>query len=303
VVLAPYDIAATAIGVGAVRPRQACSILGTTLCTEVVTDEVRLGAAAGLTVASGVSGRYLRAFPTLAGGEVLSWACQVLGVADAGALVELAAASDIGAHGLVFLPYLSPAGERAPFLAPQARGSLLGMSLEHGRADIARAVLEGLSLVLQDCLVASGAAPRELRVCGGGAASPTWLQLIADVTGVPVSRSTDSEVGARGAFLTATVATGAAADHEAAVDRHVTLADTLSPHPDRAAAYAALFGDFLALRDPAAAGWPHLAALRGRLGPGTGGPVTVGSPDPGPAVGTPSPAAGAATPATAAVRP
>ena len=225
-VLSPYDIAATAIGVGAVAPGQACSILGTTLCTEVVADEVRLGEEpAGLTVALGLPGRYLRAFPTFAGGDVVQWACTLLGLDDPEQLGELAVRARPGAGGLCFLPYLSPAGERAPFLDPLVRGTFAGLSFEHGREHVARAVLEGLTLVVRDCLVASRAAPTELRVCGGGAASPLWLQLIADVTGVPVLRSTDTEVGAKGAYLVGLVATGAAARVEDVVDECVRVRD------------------------------------------------------------------------------
>lgn len=268
VVMAPYDIASTAIGVGAVEPGQACSILGTTLCTEVVTDQVSLGEeAAGLTVASGVPGRYLRAFPTLAGTEVIQWTCSMLGLDDPLQLGDLAASCGVGAGGLTFLPYFSPAGERAPFLDPQARGSFLGMSFEHNREHVARAVLEGLTLVIRDCLTASCGAPSELRVCGGGAASALWLQMIADVCGVPVSRSTDTEVGARGAFLIGLVATGAANSVEDAAARYVRLGDTYRPDPDRAARYTELFSDFVALRDATAASWPLLAQMRQRSAP------------------------------------
>ncbi len=92
VVMAPYDIASTAIGVGAVNDGQACCILGTTLCTEVVTDKVILGEqAAGITVALGLPGRYLRALPTLAGTEVIQWACKLMGFEDPFQLGELAA--------------------------------------------------------------------------------------------------------------------------------------------------------------------------------------------------------------------
>lgn len=167
-----------------------------------------------MTVASGVPGRYLRAFPTLAGTEVIQWTCSMLGLDDPFQLGDLAASCGVGAGGLTFLPYFSPAGERAPFLDPQARGSFLGMSFEHNREHVARAVLEGLTLVIRDCLTASRGAPSELRVCGGGAASALWLQMIADVCGVPVSRSTDTEVGARGAFLIGLVATEAASSVE-----------------------------------------------------------------------------------------
>lgn len=209
VVMAPYDIAATAIGVGAVKPGQACTILGTTLCTEVVTAHpLSGGPAAGLTVALGLPGLYLRAFPTLAGGEIIQWAGAMLGLDGPLQLGALAMGAEKGAGGLTFLPYLSPAGERAPFLDPLARGSFHGLTVDHGRAELARAVLEGLSLVVRDCLAASGAHPSSLAVCGGGAANDVWVRMIADVTGVPVSRSADAEAGARGAYVVGALATG-----------------------------------------------------------------------------------------------
>ena len=265
VVMAPYDIASTAIGVGAVNDAQACCILGTTLCTEVVTDEVVLGEqAAGITVALGLPGRYLRALPTLAGTEVIQWACKLMGFEDPFQLGELAAGCDPGAGGLAFLPYLSPAGERAPFLDPMARGAFLGLSFEHGREHVARAVLEGLTLVIHDCLAASQAEPTELRVAGGGAASPFWLQMIADVTGVPVSRSTDTEAGAKGAFLVGLIATGKAADVDELASRYVKVRDTFEPDPARSRLYADVYADFVSLRDTTAVAWPRLGAMRRR---------------------------------------
>ncbi len=265
VVLSSYDIASTAIGVGAVNSGQSCSILGTTLCTEVVTEEVNLGEeASGLTVALGLPGKYLRAFPTLAGGEVIQWACHLLRFDDPVGLGDLAARARPGAGGLTFLPYFSPAGERAPFLDPLARGAFLGLSFEHRREHVARAVFEGLTLVILDCLAASRAKPTELRVCGGGAASSVWLQLIADVTGIPVLRSTDTEVGAKGAFLLGQVAAGGAARVEDVVPLYVRTRDTFDPDPARTALYADLFADFLAVRATTAGAWPRLAAMRDR---------------------------------------
>ncbi|NDU74501.1 carbohydrate kinase [Actinomadura sp. DSM 109109] len=267
VVLAPYDIASTAIGTGAVDTGQACTILGTTLCTETVVDGPRLdGDPSGLTVAMGLPGRYLRAFPTLAGGQVVDWACRVLGLTAPAALAELAAGSPPGAGGLVFLPYLSPAGERAPFLDPQARGAFHGLTVHHEREHIARAVLEGLSLVVRDCLTAAGTRPTELRVSGGGSASPVWLGMLADVTGVPVVRSADSEAGARGAFVVGLLATGRATDARAAADAHVRPGDTYAPDPERSAHYAQAYEDFLTVRAATAPAWPALAAVRARTG-------------------------------------
>ncbi|WP_043618229.1 FGGY-family carbohydrate kinase [Nonomuraea candida] len=263
VVMAPYDIAATALGAGAVEPGQACGILGTTLCTEVVVGSPGLeGEPVGITIA--LPGGYLRAFPTFAGTEVVQWTCRLLGLSAPDELGELAMASAPGAGGLAFLPYLSPAGERAPFSDPRARGALLGMSFEHGREHVARAVLEGLTMVIRDCLAATGAAPEELRVCGGGAASAAWLGLIADVTGLPVRRPIDSEVGARGAYLVGLAATGAAPSVAAAAAGHVRLRAAVEPDPGRRARYDRLFEDFLALRGTTAGAWPLLADMRGR---------------------------------------
>jgi erythritol kinase (D-erythritol 1-phosphate-forming) len=243
VVMAPYDICATAIGAGAVAAGQACSILGTTLCTEVVLDEVDTGGEpSAMTVALGVPGRWLRAFPTLAGTEVLTWVLGLLGLSRPDELAALAAQAEPGAGDLAFLPYLSPSGERAPFLDPGARGMLLGLRFGHGRQEIARAVFEGLTLVIRDCFEAARTATTELRLCGGGAGSDLWCQLIADVTRVPTSRSADREVGAQGALICALVATGAAPSFDAVRAMCVDAAGTVRasssaplPAPERPA--------------------------------------------------------------------
>lgn len=201
VVMAPYDIVATAYGVGVTSPGQACVILGTTICTEVITAKLDLsGPAVGTTIALGED-LHLRAMPTLAGCETLEWAARMLGVDSLSNLEMLASASPAGARGVLFLPYLSEAGERSPFLDPQACGSFHGFKLSHAQCDMARAVYEGVSYAIRECLGATGAAVKEMRVCGGGARSSLWCQVIANVTGVRVLRSSKSELGARGAFL------------------------------------------------------------------------------------------------------
>lgn len=249
VVMAPYDIASTCIGVGATAPGQGCSILGTTLCTEVVTDHVDTsGEPSGFTIAMDLGERYLRAYPTLSGMEVLGWAARLLGLSEPSDLVALAERAEPGAGGVMVAPYLSPAGERAPFLDPNARGSIVGLTVEHGPEHLARAVLEGLSYVVRDCLQASGAELTELRLCGGGANSDVWCRLIADVTGLPTLRSADAEVGAKGAYITGLVATGMEHDLDAAAARLVTLRDRFEPDAERHALYVAGYERFLELR-------------------------------------------------------
>ncbi|MFI0167587.1 FGGY-family carbohydrate kinase [Streptomyces sp. NPDC017095] len=262
VVMAPYDIAATARGAGAVEPGQACAILGTTLCTEIVSREPDTGGEpCGITIAYQGRERVLRAFPTLAGTEVLDWACRTLAVADPAQLGGLAFGSPPGAGGLGFLPYLSPAGERAPFLDPRARGVFWGLSLDHTPAHLARAVFEGLSLVVRDCLTASGTRVGELRLCGGGAASDGWCRLIADVTGVPTARGTDTEPGAKGAFLTGLVRTGAASGMREAAARYVRTGATWEPDAERTAFYDGLYDTYITWRAAARSlGWSSAPA-------------------------------------------
>lgn len=265
VVMSPYDIAATARGVGVVNPGQACSILGTTLCTEIVrTDVDTSGEPSGIHIAYRGRERVLRAFPTLNGAEVLGWAARLLHLPGPPELAQLAFESEPGARGLMFLPYLSPAGERAPFLDPGARGTFWGLSLEHTPADLARAVFDGLSLVLRDSLAAARTDVSELRLCGGGANSDAWCALIADATGVPTARSGDTELGAKGAFLTGLVRTGAETSMHSAAAKYVRMQRSWQPEPERVEFYAALYEDFLGWRAHAReAGWRGGAAWRG----------------------------------------
>ncbi|MER7112182.1 FGGY-family carbohydrate kinase [Streptomyces sp. NPDC000229] len=261
VVMAPYDIAATARGTGVVDPGQACAILGTTLCTEIVTRQVDTsGEPCGINIAYGGRERILRAFPTLSGTEVLDWASRLLAVDGPAALGELAFGTEPTPGGPAFLPYLSPAGERAPFLDPRARGTFWGMTLDHTPADLARAVFEGLSLVVRDCLRASGTDVHELRLCGGGSASDQWCRLIADVTGVPTARSADTELGAKGAFLTGLVLSGAEPSMSAAAATYVRMRSGWEPDPGRSAFYDARYESFLTWRGAARSlGWSPAA--------------------------------------------
>ena len=262
VVLAPYDVAATAIGAGAVFPGSAVSVLGTTLATEVVLLEPdTTGEPSGLTVGLGVRGHRLRAFPTLSGCGVIDWVVDLLGLVGPAEVSELAAQAPLGAGGLQLLPYLSPAGERAPFLDPAASGALTGLSFGHGRAHLARAVLEGLAHVIADCLAAAPVRPSELRLCGGGAASELWCRLIADVTGMATLRSADGEVGAKGALLVGLAAVGAVPDVESAARDLVRVQDRFEPDPEAHAAYAEGLEEFFATRGDLAGSWPRRRAL------------------------------------------
>lgn len=266
VVMAPYDIVTTAIGCGCVQAGQACVILGTTICAEGITDRLALdGTISGTTIALG-GGKHLRAMPTLTGCETLPWAVSILGLDEIQNLEMLAAESEPGAAGIFFLPYLALAGERAPFLNPRARGSFCGLTLTHRRHHVARAVLEGLAYVIRDCLQAAiGGQLSEIRVCGGGARSDLWCQIIADAIGARIVRTRDREVGAKGAFLFGLTAMGRAPNLSAAAEAYTREEISFSPDAHRHAFYKNGFETFLQLRELAVPQWNVLDAFQRNL--------------------------------------
>lgn len=268
VVMAPFDIPATALGIGAVTPGQACTILGTTMSTgmAVATPDTS-GTPSGMTLPSGVPGAYLRSLATMSGVETIGWGMKLIGLDNPNWLSDLAQTTDPGAAGIFFHPYLSPAGERAPFRDTRARGSITGLSFEHTRSHIARAMLEGLSYVVRECLEASTTRATELRITGGGANSAFWCQLLADITGLPTLRSVDSEIGAKGAFVTALVANKDEETVESAVQRHVLIRDTFEPDAQRSGMYDELYADFMAIRESVMGDWGRLADSRARHRP------------------------------------
>ena len=259
VVMAPYDIVCAAAGCGSVRPGEGCLILGTTLCAEVITDGPGLDRAPAGTTLALSTGHYLRAMPSLTGCEALDWIAALLEI-NLIDLERLARLAPPGSEQLLFLPYLSPAGERAPFLDAEAKGSFHGLALTHRREHMARAVLEGLSFVARDCLAAAlGERPMRLAVCGGGARNDLWCQTIADVCGCEVVRTTVVEVGARGALYYAQVATGKAATLEQAAQGALGGMRLFLPDAQRQALYDALYGRFLLVRQAMMPVWKRTA--------------------------------------------
>lgn len=254
VVMAPYDIVATAHGAGCIAAGQGCVILGTTICAEVISDTFAMEGSGTTIVLE--PGRFLHAMPTLTGCEALSWASSLLRLSSIDDLEKVATGATAGCDGLVFLPYLSQAGERSPFLEPHARGSWSMLSLGHSSAHMARSVYEGLSYVVRDCLHAAGIAEgASVRVCGGGSRSAFWCQMIADVTRHTVLRPRAEELGARGALLHGRVRSGEVADLHAAFMAAPVKEDSFTPEVSLRSTYDAGFARFLAARKAAESTW------------------------------------------------
>ncbi|MGQ9786912.1 MAG: FGGY-family carbohydrate kinase, partial [Anaerolineae bacterium] len=155
-----------------------------------------------------------------------------------------------GAHGLIFLPYLQ--GERSPHWNPKARGGFIGLQITHTRADMIRAVLEGISMNLRTILLSfleAGARIEEVTVIGGGAKGKLWRQILADVYGRPVLRPRLlEEATSLGAAIAAGVGVGLFRDFSI-VNELIEIVDRHTPSPDAQAEYERLYPIFLAAYD------------------------------------------------------
>jgi len=150
-------------------------------------------------------------------------------------LTQQASRAPAGSEGLLFLPYLS--GERTPYADPDARGVFFGLTLRHGKEHMVRSVLEGVAYGLRDSLElmrAMGLQVTQVRASGGGANSPLWRQILADVFDVEIVLTNVTEGAAFGAALLAGVGTGVYRDVAQACDAIIQLADRVEPGPNRA---------------------------------------------------------------------
>ena len=246
----PFDLAACVVGAGIDRPGDGLLVVGTTLACEVLVEGLRNGGeVAGMHLATGTPGRFVRSLPAMAGSAALDWLLELLGIPLA-ELDATLAASPVGARGVRVLPHLAPSGERAPFVEPAASGRLHGVRLDTAPADLVRAMCEGIACVARDCFEAAGLSG-ELFVCGGGTRSPAWLQIFADVLGRPLHLARSPEVGARGAVLAGLAAMGAPADRAA----WTAAEGVVAPRPEAVAAYRELFEEYRASQAEARRAW------------------------------------------------
>jgi xylulokinase len=153
-----------------------------------------------------------------------------------------------GCEGLVFLPYLQ--GERTPHLDPYARGGWIGLTASHDRRHLIRSVMEGVAFSLKDSLVImreQGLRMEQLRTTGGGAKSPLWRQIIADVLETELIVTNATEGPAFGAALLAGVAGGVYASVQEACAQTVRPMERTEPQPEHAQAYNRAYETYRAL--------------------------------------------------------
>jgi xylulokinase len=213
VVAGAGDQAGGAIGMGIVKAGSVSATIGTSGVVFAATDQPFLDPKGRLhTFCHAIPNRWHVMGVTQAAGLSLRWFRDTFGTSGKPAgdpydsLSQEAAAIPAGADGVLWAPYLM--GERTPHLDSDVRGALLGLAASHGRGHIIRAILEGVAFSLQDSLTIFaeiGVPVSDIRLGGGGARSPLWRQIQADVYAKPVSLLAAEEGCAYGAAVLAGV--------------------------------------------------------------------------------------------------
>ena len=252
------DQAAQAVGVGAVQSGIIALTLGTsgvvfaTTESPLVEPEGRLHA-----FCHAVPERWHFMGVMLSAAGSLQWYRDTLAPnEDFADLVNEAADVPPGCEGLLFLPYLT--GERTPHPDPLARGSWVGLTVRHNRAHLTRAVLEGVAFGIKDSFTliqnAGLGIIEQVRISGGGAKSPLWRQIIADVLNVELVTVNTTEGAAYGAALLASVGAGVFENVPAACNAAIQITGRTAPteitqsyqkiYPKYRALYPALKDEF-----------------------------------------------------------
>lgn len=151
----------------------------------------------------------------------------------------------LGENHVYYLPYLM--GERSPYNNPNARATFIGMTMDTTRADMTQAVLEGVAFALKDSFEIAkslGMKIERTKICGGGAKSPLWKRIIANVLNVKVDVLETEEGPSLGGAMLAAVACGEYACVEEAAAKIVRVVDTVEPEPELAAKYEARYQQF-----------------------------------------------------------
>ncbi len=267
-----HDQACGALGVGLVQPGLSMVSTGTAEVVEVALSSLALNEAlqhSNISVyVHVVPDMYLAMTLNHSGGLILRWFRDTFCVDEkARATAEGSDAYDLILHeaspeptSLLLLPHFSGSG--TPLFDLDSKGAILGLSFATTRTDMAKAILEGLTFELRynlEVLYRAGVRIDELRAIGGGARSDLWLQLKADVTGIPVVAPQITEAASWGAALLSGHAAGIFPDTAAAAQAALNLDRRFEPHPDRSRRYTERYALYREL-------YPALAPLLHRLG-------------------------------------
>jgi len=215
------DNAAAAVGTGVVEDGKAFTTIGTSGVVFAHTSDITIDKKGRVhTFCCAVPGCWHVMGVTQGAGLSLKWfrdnfcnaereTAKYMGVDEYYLMDKQAEQVPIGANRLLYLPYLM--GERTPHLDPNARGVFFGLSAMHTKRDMLRAVMEGVTYSLRDCVEVCremGVSVSDMMACGGGGSSPLWRQMLADLYGCSVKTASSKEGPALGVAILAMVGAG-----------------------------------------------------------------------------------------------
>lgn len=231
------DNAAAAIGTGTIQDGDCNISLGTSGTIFIAADHYSVDDKNALHSFAHATGRYHLMGCMLSAASCNKWWVEdILHAQDYAA--EQKDIKELGRNEIYFLPYLM--GERSPHNDPDARGVFIGMSMDTSRSDMTQAILEGVAFALRDSFEVAkqaGIPITRTKICGGGAKSPLWRQIIANVLNLPVDSIESEEGPALGAAMLAAVGCGTYTNVEQAADQIVKVAGTTEPDAETAARY------------------------------------------------------------------
>ena len=170
------------------------------------------------------------------------WMEDILNTQDFGKEQEPITAEKLGANDVYYLPYLM--GERSPHNDPAARGSFIGLRMDSTRADMTQAVLEGVAFAIKDCVEIARAQGVEIAsstLCGGGAKSPLWREIMANILGIPLALPQTEQGPGYGGAMLAAVACGEYATVQECADKLIKIKSVTEPDPALVKKYAARY--------------------------------------------------------------
>lgn len=243
------DNAAAAIGTGTVGNGRCNISLGTSGTIFISSEKFSVDSHNALHAFAHADGHYHLMGCMLSAASCNKWwQDEIIGTADYRAEQAKILPEQLGRGHVYFLPYLM--GERSPINDTEARGAFIGLTMDTTRADMLQAVLEGVAFGIRDSLEvakALGLSIRRSKICGGGAKSPLWRQIMANVLNMDINSLEAEEGPGYGGAILAAVACGEYASVEEAADRLVRMKETIHPDPAIAGRYETQYQKFRAI--------------------------------------------------------
>ncbi len=246
VVAGAGDNAAAAVGTGTVGEGKCNISIGTSGTVFISSDHFGVDPNNALHAFAHADGGFHLMGCMLSAASCNKWFCEdILGTDDYASLQGEIKAENLGKNHVFFLPYLM--GERSPINDTNARGTFVGMTMDTSRADMVQAVLEGVAFAIRDSVEVArslGIEIRRSKICGGGAKSPLWKSVFANVLGIPLDMVKTEQGPGFGAVMLAMVGCGLYKDVQSAADDLVSTASTVEPDDGLVALYEERYGKF-----------------------------------------------------------